>query len=247
MAIPNPSKTSAIILAAGKGTRMRSDLPKPLVPVAGKPIVRHLIEALEQAGLENITVVIGHGSEAMKAELGERYTTAFQAVRSGTAHAVEVALDSVKESDYVYVMVGDSPLLTASSTEALFAEHVKRGAACSFLTATFGQHYPYARVIRGEDGSVTACIEERDATESQKEIKEYLASHFLFTTKHLLELIPQIKPHPRTEERYLTDMIPLLLEAGHKVEAISIDDWRELVGLNTPEDVAWAEKVLADG
>ena len=247
MPIANPSKTAAIILAAGKGTRMRSDLPKPLVPVAGKPIIRHLIEALEQAGLEHITVVIGHGSDAMRAELGDVYTTAFQAVRSGTAHAVEVALDSVSNSDYVYVMVGDSPLLSPVSTEALYEEHIKRRAACSFLTATFGQHYPYARVIRGEDGSVSACIEERDATEAQKEIKEYLASHFIFTTKHLLAMIPQIKPHPKTEERYLTDMIPLLLEAGHKVEAISIDDWRELVGLNTPEDVTWAEKVLADG
>ena len=226
---------------------MRSDLPKPLVPVAGRPIVRHLLDSLESAGLRAITVVIGHGAEAMKAELGDTRTTAFQAVRSGTAHAVEVALDTVRESQYVYVMVGDSPLLRASSIEKLFEEHVSRNAACSFLTASFAEHFPYARVVRDEQGSVTACIEERDATESQKEIKEYLTSHFLFTTKYLLEQIQLIEPHPKTQERYLTDIIPLLLKAGHRVEAIDMGDWRELVGLNTPEDVEWAEEVLADG
>ena len=121
------------------------------------------------------------------------------------------------------------------------------GAACSFLTAAFGQHYPYARVIRGLDGSVDAVIEERDCTPDQLHINEYLTSHFLFDAEALWSVLEDVKPHPDTEERYLTDAIGLLLAQGERVEAVQIDDWRELVGLNTPEDVAWAEGILSDG
>jgi bifunctional N-acetylglucosamine-1-phosphate-uridyltransferase/glucosamine-1-phosphate-acetyltransferase GlmU-like protein len=137
--------------------------------------------------------------------------------------------------------------LRAESIRALAARHVATGAGCTFLTSDFAKHFPYARVVRDELGQVIACVEERDCSADQAEITEYLTSHFLFDGPTLWPLLERVLPHPVTGERYLTDVIDLLLQEGHGVEAVAIEDWRELVGLNTPEDVAWAEEVLSNG
>lgn len=237
--------TALLILAAGKGTRMQSDLPKPLVPMNGMPILGHLLGNSRKSGVAQISVVVGHKAELVREYVGEGIKTPLQEVRDGTAHAVEIAKESVQGANNLFVFVGDSPLLTAKSIQRLHQHHQTSGAACTFLTAYFEMKLPYARVIRGENNKVVACIEERDATEEQKQICEYLASHFIFSAELLWKFLPQITPHERTGERYLTDMIPLLIEAGEKVEAVSIENWQELVGLNTPEDVAWAEGLLA--
>ena len=114
-----------------------------------------------------------------------------------------------------------------------------------FPTADFAQHFPYARIIRDAEDQVSAVIEERDCTPAQAEITEYLTSHFLFDAEALWSVLDRVEAHPVTAERYLTDTIGLLLAEGQRVEAVAIDDWRELVGLNTPEDVAWAEGIIA--
>ena len=241
------SESAVIILAAGQGKRMQSPLPKPLVPVSGRPILDHLLDAVNAAGIDEVSVVVGHQAETMRAHLGSSVHTPYQAERNGTAHAVDVARSSVETAEEVFVFVGDSPLIRPASIERLHEVHRETGAACSFLTAAFGQHYPYARVIRGLDGSVDAVIEERDCTPSQLNITEYLTSHFLFDAEALWSVLDRVQAHPDTGERYLTDTIGLLLADGERVEAVDIDDWRELVGLNTPEDVAWAEEILSDG
>ncbi len=239
------TESAVIILAAGQGKRMGSDRPKPLVPVAGRPIIDHLIDAVRAAGIGTVSVVVGHQAETMRAHLGEEVRTPLQGVRLGTAHAVDMARSSVSECSEVFVFVGDSPLISESSIRALQREHREREAACSFLTADFAQHYPYARVVRAEDGRVAAVIEERDCSPEQAQLTEYLTSHFVFDARALWSVLDRVVPHPVTGERYLTDTIGLLLEEGHRVEAVSINDWRELVGLNTPADVRWAEGILA--
>jgi bifunctional N-acetylglucosamine-1-phosphate-uridyltransferase/glucosamine-1-phosphate-acetyltransferase GlmU-like protein len=239
------TESAIIILAAGQGKRMRSPLPKPLVPVAGRPIIDHLIDAVRAAGVSTISVVVGHQAERMREHLGEDILTPLQAVRDGTAHAVDVAKQTVEGADEVFVFVGDSPLISDASIQKLQQVHRATGAACSFLTADFGQHYPYARVIRDGEGRVSAVIEERDCTPEQEALTEYLTSHFLFDAAALWSVLDAVEAHPVTSERYLTDTIGLLLAAGQRIEAVAIDDWRELVGLNTPEDVAWAEDIIA--
>ena len=239
--------SAMIVLAAGQGKRMRSSLPKPLVPVAGEAILHRLLRAVEESGIHRVAVVVGHGAAEVRASLGSQYSTPMQETREGTAHAVSVARSAVGEAESVFVFVGDSPLLSPESIQALAQRHQISGAACSFLTSRFGQHFPYARVIRDEHGRVAACVEERDCSPEQAKISEYLSSHFVFNGPILWSLLEQVTPHPVTGERYLTDVIDLILEEGHGVEAVAIKDWRELVGLNTPEDVAWAEEVLADG
>ena len=239
-------KSAIIILAAGQGKRMQSDLPKPLVPVKGRAIVDHLMEAVRAADVDIISVVVGHQAERMRQHLGSDVQTPLQATRNGTAHAVDVAKNSVKDADEVFVFVGDSPLISTGSIQKLRQEHRAQGAACSFLTANFGQHYPYARVIRDENSHVKAVIEERDCDPEQLKVSEYLTSHFLFDAEALWSVLDRVESHPVTGERYLTDTIGLLLADSKRIHAVSISDWRELVGLNTPEDVAWAERVLGE-
>jgi bifunctional N-acetylglucosamine-1-phosphate-uridyltransferase/glucosamine-1-phosphate-acetyltransferase GlmU-like protein len=237
---------AAILLAAGKGTRMGASVPKPLVEVGGRPMVHRLIDAVRGAGIGQISAVIGHGAEQMRASLPADVATPLQTVRSGTADAVACAEQSVAGAESVFVLVGDSPLLTSASLRRLLAHHQATGAACSFLTADFARHFPYARVLRDADGGVVGCIEERDCSDEQKALTEYLTSHYLFDAAALWSQLPNIPRHPVTAERYLTDIIGQLLADGQRIEALVIDDWRELVGLNTPQDVAWAEGVLGE-
>ena len=254
MTAPGPTSTrhramgsAAILLAAGKGTRMGADVPKPLVPVGGRPMIHRLLDAVRGAGVDTISAVVGYGADQLRAALPADVATPLQAVRSGTADAVAVAEESVAGASAVFVLVGDSPLLTAGSMRRLLAHHAATGAACSFLTADFARPFPYARVLRDADGGVSGCIEERDCTAEQRTITELLTSHYVFDAAALWSRLPDIPRHPTTGERYLTDIIGLLLADGRRVEALRIDDWRELVGLNTPADVAWAEGVLRGG
>lgn len=238
-------RSAAVLLAAGRGTRMRSNLPKPLVPLAGRGLTLRLLDAVQAAGIGHPVVVVGHGADEVRAALPGGVTTAFQAVRDGTASAVDAAREAVGDAEHVFVLVGDSPLLRPESLEALFAHHLRTSAACSFLTATFPVSFPYARVMRGPHGDVVACIEERDCTPEQAAIRELLTSHYVFRADALWSALERVVAHEDTGERYLTDVIEIIgFEGG--VEALSIEDWRELVGLNTPEEVAWAEEVLRE-
>jgi len=238
--------TVAVVLAAGRGTRMRSELPKPLVPLAGRGLVLRVLDALDGAGVTEQIVVVGHGAAAVREALPQGVHTPLQEVRDGTAAALGCAREAVGDAAAVFVLVGDSPLLRGESLAALARHHEETGAACSFLTAVFPEPPPYARVLRDDAGRVLGCVEERDCTPEQLAIRELLTSHFLFDAKALWWALARVKPHPVTGERYLTDVIEIMAEDGDGIEALRIDDWRELVGLNTPEEVAWAETVWAE-
>lgn len=234
----NSKLVHGLILAAGKGSRMNSDLPKPLVELDGKPLLGYLLDGFEAVGLEGVSVVIGHQGELVEKYIGQRGTCHWQRERLGTAHAVECALRDLPSTAHsLLVFVGDSPLLSPATIQKLIDHHFAKGDSCSFLTATFTEHFPYARVITDEDGQLVKCVEERDASPEELKVREYLSSHFIFDLADLRRLLPKVRPHARTGERYLTDMIDLLLEEGGKVSFCPIEDYRELVGLNTPEDL----------
>ncbi len=235
----------ALVLAAGKGTRMRSPLPKALVPLAGRGLTRRMLDALEGAGVTDNIVVVGHRAAEVRAALGDACRYAIQQQQLGMAHAVASAREEVGEARHVMVVVGDSPLLRSASVVALLEHHLKTGAACTFLTASFPEPVPpYARVIRDEQGRLLRCVEERDATVAEKAVRELLTSHYVFEARALWPYLDQVPAHPVTGEHYLTDIVPLLLEARERVEVVDIEDHGELVGLNTPEELAWAEARL---
>ncbi len=235
----------AIILAAGKGTRMRSPLPKPIVPFLGKAIVVHLIDSFKQSGITDVYLVVGHGAEAVKQVIGDGVHYVEQQEQKGTAHAVKQFQTSLvwKDKD-VFVFVGDSPLVSPKTIVALERHHRKTQASCTFLTAIFPIDLPYARVVKNSTGEVLACVEEKNASADQLEIRELLSSHFIFKGNDLFLYLDEIKADKENGEFYLTDIIAVFLEKNLKVEALQINNYEELVGLNTPEDIQWAEKTI---
>jgi bifunctional UDP-N-acetylglucosamine pyrophosphorylase / glucosamine-1-phosphate N-acetyltransferase len=239
------SGITALILAAGRGTRMKSPHPKVLVPLAGKTIAQHLLDNLQAAGVEDLVLVVGHRADEVQAALGVRYRYALQADQLGMAHAVEVARGSVPDdAEHVMVTVGDSPLLLPGTVQRLLDRHTSTGAACTFFTARYDPPPPYARVIRDAAGRVLYCVEERDCDAGQLRARELLTSHYVFRAQALWEHLGSIHPHPVTGERYLTDITRSFHEHGLSMQAVPVADAAELTGLNTLEDVAMAERWL---
>ncbi|MDB5273775.1 MAG: glmU [Chitinophagaceae bacterium] len=235
----------AILLAAGKGTRMRSTLPKPIVPFQGKPIVAHLIDSFKQAGIQDIYLIVGHGAEEVKQTIGRGVHYVYQKTQHGTADAVQhVRYARRWTNEDVFVFVGDSPLIAAETIKRLEAHHRDTNASCTFLTALFPIDLPYARVLKNEQGELLGCVEEKNATAEQLLVRELLSSHFIFKARELFGYLDEIKPDKDNREYYLTDIIGIFLKHELKVETLLIDNYKELVGLNTPEDIQWAEDTL---
>ena len=232
----------AIILAAGKGTRMRSSLPKPIVPFRGKPIVSYLIDGFTKAGVEDKYLIVGHGAEEVRNEIGEDVHYVYQKEQKGTAHAVQQVYETMAWKDTnVFVFVGDSPLIQATTIKQLEKHHRDTDASCTFLTALFPIDLPYARVIKNDHGKVLACVEEKNASPDELKIRELLTSHFIFKGNDLFQYLNEIKADTDNQELYLTDIIQIFLNNRLNVETLQIDSYKELVGLNTPEDIQWAE------
>ena len=239
-------RCAALVLAAGRGTRMRSPLPKVLVPLRGRPVIRHLLDSLEAAGIDEIAVVVGHRAPELMDALGPRYRYALQAPQLGMAHAVECARPLLEgRCETLVVTVGDSPLLRVGTIRRLLGRHRESGAACSFLTARYpAPPPPYARVLRAPDGRVLRCVEERDCTPEERLVDEVLTSHYTFSAAALWPRLGAIRPHPVTAERYLTDITRAFEAEGLPMEALPVADAEELTGLNTLDDVALAERWL---
>ena len=239
------STVLALILAAGKGIRMNSSLPKPLIQIADRSIIQYIIDALRNCHTR-IAIVIGHQADLIRSQLGNQYEYVLQIEQKGMAHAVAQAASLISRYEKSLIFVGDSPLIQKDSIRHLLQHHNETGAVCSFLTATFPIHFPYARVIRDEKGNVLRCVEERYATEDEKRIREYLTSHYMFNSDALLAHLNEIEVDPDTNEFYLTNIIGILVKQGLRVEAVHIHDFRQLVGLNTPEDLIWAKQILEE-
>jgi bifunctional UDP-N-acetylglucosamine pyrophosphorylase/glucosamine-1-phosphate N-acetyltransferase len=241
------TEIAAVILAAGRGTRMRRPEPKVLVPLLGKPIAQHLLDNLERGGIDDLTLVVGHRADEVRRALGPRYGYVLQEQQLGMAHAVEMARPVLSgRADHVMVTVGDSPLLRPASVRRLVEHHMATGAACTFFTAHYDPPPPYARVIRDRAGRVRCCIEERDCSPEQRLVRELLTSHYVFEAGALWDHLHEVPVHPVTSERYLTDITRSFERRGMRMEAVVVDDAAELTGLNTVEEVAMAARWLEE-
>jgi bifunctional UDP-N-acetylglucosamine pyrophosphorylase/glucosamine-1-phosphate N-acetyltransferase len=249
-----PRPLSAVVMAAGEGTRMKSALPKPLHPICGRPMVLHVLDALSELVVDRAVVVVGHGAEPVTKTLNEHrapdLTIDFveQHVQRGTGDAVAVALtafpdDDVDDGDIV-VLPGDAPLVRPSTLGQLVGEHRDSDAAATLLTARLGEPTGYGRVVRGKDGSVKRLVEEADATEAEREIDEVGTSIYCFRRSLLAPALRRLSPENAKGEYYLTDVIDVLAQAGHKVVAVEADDPRETVGVNDRLQLAGAEREL---
>ncbi|CAN5347948.1 hypothetical protein BH23BAC1_BH23BAC1_08400 [soil metagenome] len=233
-----------IIMAAGKGTRMKSDLPKPVVKLKDKPLSQYIIEAFHDAGVKEVALVVGYKSEIVKQILGNNNIYIEQKEQKGTGHAIMQTKDKLNwQGKDLFIFVGDSPLIKSSTIKRLFEHHKNTDADCTFLSADFDIQLPYGRVVR-ENGKLVKCVEEKNASPEELKIRELLTSHFIFKASSLYKYLFDIKPDPDNDEYYLTEILEIFIRKNLKVEILKINRYEELVGLNTPEDLAWAEDIL---
>ena len=234
---------AVVILAAGMGKRMKSDLPKVLHLLKGRPLISWVVEAAKKLKPTRIIVVTGHGGEKVVETLkDEGLAFAEQKQQLGTAHAVMQASQQLAAFDGdVMVLSGDVPMIKPRTLEELATLARESSCAVAFLTTEPESPAGYGRVVRGADGNVTAIIEQRDATESQKKIREINGGIYIFDKKFLFETLPQISTNNAQKEYYLTDIVKIALNNGRKVLTLKLDDPAEISGINSREELAKLE------
>jgi bifunctional UDP-N-acetylglucosamine pyrophosphorylase/glucosamine-1-phosphate N-acetyltransferase/UDP-N-acetylglucosamine pyrophosphorylase len=234
----------AVVLAAGMGTRMKSDLPKVLVPVLGRPMIEYVLEALAAAGIARSIVVIGYRAEDVRQTLTNRQGLEFalQTERLGTGHAVKMAQPLLAGHDGpVVIVAGDSPLLQASSLDKLLAHFQQHPAACLLGTLHKPNPAGLGRILRNAAGQFTGIVEEKDATEDQRRVTEVNMSTYIFSGPKLLRALDQLNNDNRQREYYLTDCPGILLRECQPVEALPVLEPCEALSINTPEELQSVE------
>jgi len=234
-------KISALILAGGKGTRMKSDLPKALFKIGDDTIIEHIVKAVSVKAVSSVAIVVSPSNiDAIKKVLGTNFEYILQPEAKGTGHAVMCAESALKgRSENIIVFVGDAPFITQEMVTDLIDTHVANQSACTFYTAFYETGYipPYGRIVRDGTGKVLKVIEEKDASQEQKAIREVLTSHYCFRTEKLFNALKNISNENAGKEYYLTDAIGILIEAGEKVETLTAEDPIFLAGINTQEEL----------
>ena len=236
---------TAVILAAGKGTRMKSKLPKVLHKVGGHPMLEHVMDAAEAAGCRDNVVVIGHGAELVRELVGSRARIALQAEQLGTGHAVLQAADTLKDfTGTVMILCGDTPLLEAEELNKFYAEHVKSGAAATVMSAMMEDPFGYGRILRDANGDVAGIVEQKDASEEQKLIKEINTGNYCVEAPLLFEVLRTLGNNNAQGEYYLTDVLAKLRAMGKKVGGVVTADSEMIMGVNSRRQLAEAESVM---
>lgn len=235
----------AVILAAGKGTRMKSSLYKVLHPVCGKPMVEHVVDELEDAGVDQLVTVTGHGAEAVEEHLKERTSYVLQEEQLGTAHAVMQTRQMLEgKKGTTIVACGDTPLIQGSTMQALMDHHEQMEAKASILTAVADDPAGYGRVVRGSSGEVVRIVEHKDADEAEKSIREINTGTYCFDNEALFHALSQVDNNNIQGEYYLPDVIGILQEEGETVSAWTTPDFSETIGVNDRVALSQAEKAM---
>ncbi len=238
---------SVIVMAAGKGTRMKSDLPKVLHRANGRPLVEYVLDTALSLEPEKIVVIVGHQAELVK-EATSRYRiyTALQEPQLGTGHAVMQTEALLKDFiGEVLILSGDAPLVSAETLHDLIAFHRSSHAAATVLTAELNEPTGYGRVIREfNSDSVLKIVEQKDASEKELAVREINSGVYVFDTRTLFEALGQINTNNAQQEYYLTDVFGICFQCGHKVCAFKTGNPDEILGINTPEQLVEAERLL---
>lgn len=233
----------AVIMAAGKGTRMKSKLPKVMHLLAGKTLIEHVLDTVNQVGIERPLVIVGHGREEIETRISERAELVVQSEQLGTGHAVMQALPYLDGAQTVLILSGDQPLLKAETLQALIELHEAQGVSATVLTATMDQPFGYGRVIKNGE-FVVKIVEEKDATFEQRQINEINTGTYCFQASALKEALVKITTQNTQGEYYLTEVFDVLLMLGDKVLAYPTLDSNEALGINSRAQLAGAEAIL---
>jgi bifunctional UDP-N-acetylglucosamine pyrophosphorylase/glucosamine-1-phosphate N-acetyltransferase len=238
-------KITAVLLAAGQGVRMKSDLPKVLHPLCGKPMLWHVLESLREVTTEKPVVVVGHNAERVKDYLGESVQTVLQEPQLGTGHAVMQAESLLKgKTDFVIVTYGDTPLLRGETFKQLVETQRLNPGPFSLLTVFADKSRGFGRIVRKADGTVEAIVEEYVATPEQKLIKELNVGAYCFTAEWLWGALKHLEKNPKKGEYYLTDVVEIAVKDNLPVQVVVHDDFLETIGINTRVHLSEAEAAM---
>lgn len=236
--------TSAIVLAAGQGQRMKSELPKPLHRVCGIPMVKLIVDNVCAAGFDRVYLVVGHGGDQVRQAVPHTEYVV-QEEQLGTGHAVDQCREVLADFDGpVLVTYADTPLFRVETFKAVLEFHQKQGAAATVITAEFADPTGYGRVIRDDRGYIRQIVEEKDASDSEKQIKEINTGTYCFDSRLLFKYLKEITPDNAQAEYYLPDVIPLMIRDGHLAAAYLLQDAEESIGVNDRVQLAQAEQIL---
>jgi len=235
----------AIVLAAGKGTRMKSKRSKLVQKIYGKEIVRRAVENAQKAGVNNIVAVVGYMKEEVMGVLGSEVEYAVQEEMLGTGHAVMQAEKYLEgKKGKVLVLNGDVPILRPETLNKLLSKSTENGESATLLTAIYNNPTGYGRIVRDEKGNVKAIVEEKDTNDEQKLIKEINAGIYCFDIEELLSALKEIKPNNAQGEYYITDVIEIMNARGLKTGAVVVEDNTEILGINDRVQLELLTRVL---
>lgn len=240
----------AIILAAGKGTRMKSELPKVMHLACGRPMIEYVLDAARAAGVKRLVVVVGHKAEFVRESLANHRDVEFalQAEQKGTGHAVMMCAEQLADHDGpVLVLAGDTPLLQGDSLAALLAELRDQHAAGVIGTAITENNMGLGRIVRSESGEFLRIVEQKDATPAEAAIREINTGCYAFDSRRLFQALTHIRPNNSQAEYYLTDVPAILNAQSQRVLAVPKLTIAEALGVNTPEQLAEVERALRRG
>lgn len=243
----------AVILAAGKGTRMKSDKPKVAHFVMGRPMVYYSIEAAKQAGAQEICVIVGYQAGMVKEAVSGAYHDAGECLPSvsyvlqeeqlGTGHAVKCAAEFIGTEGNVMILCGDTPLVTGQTLKKAVAAHEQRKNGVTVISAILQEPFGYGRIIRSAAG-LQKIVEEKDASKQEKLVHEVNSGMYIFRCDALSEALFRISNHNAQGEYYLPDTIEIIRNMGLPVDAVPLEDADEIKGVNTPEQLAEAENIM---
>lgn len=240
------NKPMAIVLAAGKGTRMKSELPKVLVPACGRPLIAYVLDSLRAAGVGRITVVVGYKADMVQEALKDYPDLDFvtQEQQLGTGHAVMCCRETlVNHQGPVIIVAGDSPMLQSASVASLLSTLQKENLACLLGTLNSDDPTGLGRIVR-ENGKFVGIVEEKDATDEQRKIVEVNMSTYVFDGPKLFAVLDKITNNNKQNEYYVTDYPAVLLDQGHQVDALPVLKSIEALSVNTIEHLAAVEDAM---
>lgn len=241
------SEVQAVILAAGKGTRMKSAQPKVLHRILGKPMVEYVVDSCLEAGADQPILVIGHGNEAVREAMGDRVRYVLQEQQLGTGHALLQTENELKGfSGDILVVCGDTPLLRGKTLTGLLEFHRSQGASATVLTTIMPNPAGYGRIVRDSAGSLVKIVEDKDASEAEKTIREINTGTYCFSGDRLLAALRQVTPNNAQGEYYLTDVLGILKKEGMRVEAYTTADSAETMGINDRAQLAAAAALIRE-
>lgn len=246
--VNNPPAPWAIIMAAGKGTRMGGDMPKVLYDVAGRPMVQWVVEACQQAGVETCIVVVGYKADDVRAALADEPSVRFveQTEQLGTGHAVAQARPAMEGEPArdVFVLAGDGPLIRGKTLARLLEAHRRRKAAATLATSVVDDPVGYGRIVRSAAGEFETIIEQKDATPEQLKIREVNPSYYCFRSDDLFRSLDAVSNDNASGEYYVTDVPAILKRQGKPVAVIEAVPPEDVLSINTPEQLAEVDAIL---